>query len=568
VLLVGTGLAAALKLALRSRQPAGRSVATSAGAALLGLALAGLTDVDAVTSLGMVLLTFPLGLLAAGSGRGDAETRGRGEGRRLKSALGGRGCPSDTQLTLVTDHGLKPVAWRGALSLSRSLALSLFAAVLLAGLALAGHRVEVNLGAIELARSGLRPVETDEARRQHAAAALGHLRRAVERAPDDPRAQRGLVAALARTDRDAGRDALPRLAELTPPDDSRALFQLGRLARELGQVQPALEAWSRVDPSLGVWNAAGVDYHLVAWGAELVRAGRWADAVAVNGVAIEATPTNPAPWIALGLALPRAVGPAAAEAALEELAGRHPTVPWASFELMRFYERHGQWGSAITWRDRGRAVRGSSEWREQETRASLSYRYHRMFRYQQPGRTPGQPASPTINDGVSLDGGALLMTNTTAEVRSYSFQVEFKRGGQVIGLARGVAEQVRPGERRAVSLAPRPTNLAVESYAAVVRFSSQVEAAGPRARAAETIRFAETSELIDLGLDVQVVNGDTAAHTLVIQASLGRDGKLVYLLSGPPIALAPGERRTVTLLADRPLPRYNQVQPAVEQVLE
>ena len=430
-----------------------------------------------------------------------------------------------------------------------------------------GARVYLNLGSVELARAA-RAGQAEQDRPRHVEAAASYLGRAAERAPDDPHILRGLAAALAGTEQDGARRALARAEQLTAPGDSRSFFQLGRLYREIMEVDAALAAWEQVDPSLNTLAGAGIDYHLVSWGTSLVLAARWRDAVAVNRAAIRATPTNPAPWAALGVALARELGPPDSLPTLEALAAEYPDGPWAYREVANAHLRAGQWQEEPAWQERFSTASISPAWWEQRMREARARRYHLRWRNAVAGLSSEPSSAPTIGDGLSQDGGARLITNTTDRLRSYVTEVELRRGETPIASARGTAEHVRPGERRAMPLSPTPPNIAGGGIAAVLRTLTQESEEARLATAAARLRPERWWDLGEIGLEVVVRNNDQAAHTFVVQAMLGEDGRFLRLLTGPVTTLAPGERTVVTLLGTRRLPAYNQVLLGVERVLE
>jgi tetratricopeptide (TPR) repeat protein len=548
------------RLVRRTRSPEVRLVSLSAGGAALSLMLAGLTDIDAVTTVGLVLLTCPLALLASMARvetavpaellAGRARTAVLRPGSRLALALAGL-------LTVFCGAAvILPVATVATLPLSD-------------GIQAVATRIHLNLGALELAGAKLRAERDQRARQERLDRALPHIDRALGLEPDNPRLRRARAAILAMTDPAAARAELARAEELTAPGDSRSFARLARLYREVGAVDAALSSWARVDPSVGVWQGAGVDYHLVSWGASLIREGQWSAAVAVNLAAIEITPTNPAAWNAVGLALSKAVEPRAALAKLEELIASYPDVPWAYQELRNFHRRAGSWDEASVWEERVASARDSSDWTERERSAAASLAYHHRFPTgPRLGQTIYLTPPSAIADGLSQDVSAILITNRSDEVRSYASEVEFRRFDQPFAVARGTADRVRPGERRAITLLPPLPSQEAVSYGIVIRNAYSAAGRTQQTEAAEKLRMEEPTALSDLGVDVTVTNDDVTPHSFVVQAVLGFEGKFVHLLTGTVTDLEPGHPRTVTLIARRPLPIYNQVLLAVERVVD
>jgi hypothetical protein len=163
---------------------------------------------------------------------------------------------------------------------------------------------------------------------------------------------------------------------------------------------------------------------------------------------------------------------------------------------------------------------------------------------------------------------AFLITNASDEIRSYTIEVEFRRDDRPFAAARGKADDVRPRERRAVSLSPPLSNQQAGTFSIPIGIVFSAGRGGRHTEAAERLRLEKPTALADLGLEVTVTNDDPAAHSAVVQAVLGYDGRFVQLLTGTAADLAPGQSRVVTLLGKGPLPSYNQVLLAVERVLQ
>lgn len=574
--LAGGALVVGGRTLARARDPLVRSPAISAAGAVLTLVLCGLTDVDAMTTVGMVLLFGTLGLLVALDPLAErpAEQRplrrsawaSRSHCGRARARLGKRALVASLALgAALTTSAAAPARDSGASS------------PLPAGLGnplrSAAARAYLNLGALELAKATLGDVRPPAERQRFLDAAQGYLEQALDHDPDNPSIHRTLAAvALADGQPADARDVLVNAERLAPPDDSRLFFQLGRLYRQADDVDGAIAAWSRVDRRIGAWNATGPDAQLILWGAELVRRGRWPEAVAVNREAIGAAPMNPAPYRALAIALTQDRGEAAALAAMQGLAELAPDVPWAHDEVVKLYRRFGRWQEAQPWQEQAAAAWASEGWAERERRAAADG--GATIRIRGSMVSPPWPGTPEPSEMVgkvisTRSGQALLITNTLPRVTTFTVDVAYTRDDAILATATGTVHDLPPGGRRAINLRPvapvRPDE--VFTYRWNLTWSQDADGAR-RADTAARITLGRWEEIPGLGMDVAVSNRDTVAHSFTVQAMLLRDGQLVGLLVGTVSDLKAGSTRTTTLLANEPLPRYDQAVFAVDTMLE
>lgn len=318
-----------------------RPVALSAAAGALTLALCGLTELIPFSMVGLILLFGLLGILtgvagddaaSAPSTRGDAAPWPRLTRFVVPAAV------LAAVLIALVPLGLAP-----------------------RGVPAAFYR---NLGALEIAHATLASESPEDMQRdlERAERHLGHTR---ELLPADPSAYRLLAAvAVARADPKTALGLVQAAEARAAPGDSHLRFQLGRLYRDAGATDRAIETWSHVDRRVGARTGAGPDSQLITWGNELVAREQWVDAVKVNRAAIQAAPTNPEPYWALAAALARAEGEAAAMSAMQALSAQKPHVPWPHEMVAELYLRRGNTDQARIWDQRARGILASTEWKE------------------------------------------------------------------------------------------------------------------------------------------------------------------------------------------------------------
>jgi O-antigen ligase len=329
--LVVVGLVVGRRAVAQAREPAARSAALSAAGAALALVLAGITDVVAVTTVGMVLLFGALGLLAA-LGRQQASRPGAPFPRPWTAAIR---APAN-----VVRTGAFPVV--AALTLAAAAACSSPGAQHLADqkVRAAFAEVYVNLGMVTLMKATMGRAAPIEERRPALEASASLLDQARRLDPGNPGIYRGLAAvALARSRPAEARRALERAEASAAADDDWFFFQAGCLYRAAGDVDRAIAAWSRANPAMGAWSGVGPGAQLARWGAGLVKAKRWQAAIKVNRAAIRAAPMDRKPYRALAVAVGRQYGPAEALATMRQLAELDPTVPWPRQEAAHLRPR-------------------------------------------------------------------------------------------------------------------------------------------------------------------------------------------------------------------------------------
>jgi O-antigen ligase len=368
--LLGVALVGARRMLRHSRDPEFRLVIVAASGALLVLVLRGLTDILAVTTVGMVLLFGSLGLLAAVI-RLTTDQERASQAPPTPPSLDRDGRPVRRLLLVPLGLSCLAVLWL----LHPGLRGLLPTEVKQAGRAAAAS-VYLNLGLLEVEKARF---AEERLVSKHLAAAEPLLERAAELAPGNLAVERGLAAAAAIGSRTAeAQRVLERIRGRLSPDDSVMWFQVGRLYRQAGNVEAAIVAWSRTEPSVGTWSCSSPDYQLVDWGRDLAGRRQFETAAKTYHAAIKIRPTEPARYRLLSEAMVAAV--VAAENDLEKglflarehmqaLAREHPDVPWGYLEAARLYQETGREDLARRWTERAESIWSLPAWSAVHDRA-------------------------------------------------------------------------------------------------------------------------------------------------------------------------------------------------------
>jgi len=165
---------------------------------------------------------------------------------------------------------------------------------------------------------------------------------------------------------------------------------------------------------------------------------------------------------------------------------------------------------------------------------------------------------------------AALVTNTTDQVKSFTVKATYKNGDTILATASGAVNDLRPGQRRAVTLvssSPLPSTF--ESVRLDVDTMVRDVRTTPAAEAAAKLRFGPPA--IRRGnlptMDVEVRNEDTAAHSFTVQAAFLKGGNLVGVASGAVNDLEPGQTKTASLVSGSTIPEYDDILLAVDTLV-
>jgi hypothetical protein len=169
----------------------------------------------------------------------------------------------------------------------------------------------------------------------------------------------------------------------------------------------------------------------------------------------------------------------------------------------------------------------------------------------EPAKAPADP-----NRGIvfgtpikSATGAAVLVTNTTDDVKSFIVRATWKQGETILATANGAVNDLRPGMRQATALSS--TDRVPDQYESVrteVNTMIREATTTPAAEAASKISFGPPKQS-KIGLDVEATNGDSAAHSFIVIATFLKGGELSGMGSGAVNDLEPGQTKTVTLSA-------------------
>jgi O-antigen ligase len=575
VAIVGVALAIGWRTVAAARSSEARSAALSAGGGALALVLCGLTDVDALTSIGMVLLFVALGLLVAAGRAEQAGPEQAGGFRQLVARLPPLGGARRGALA-----GLLAAPVLGGLVLAQAVGPRSSGAESLSGpLDRLAAAVYLNLGAVELSRATLHvsgpnvlearlsPEVVDQQGLARAAWVLG---RAHEHAPDEPRGYLVRAAlALARSDPAATTALLADAESMAAGGDSHFSFQLGRLYREAGEVERAVVAWSTDSREIGPVTRNGPDAQLIQWGIDLLRLERWREATLVSQVAVRAAPDDPDAYAVLSIATVRDGGEDAAAATFEQLAEEYATVPWPYVELSRIFARAGRGELSAWWSQRAASVQSSGAWHERMWQAIGDRRY--------PVRIAGRSSQLPHDLGsrehhrlgpiavvVGSDARTLLVQNVGGQVYDVALEMVYKLDEAEVATTRGTMQSLAAGQLRVLRLdAAAPSQWTTRELLA----SWERPAEGSRrAELTAGVTFGSWYQISDFGFDVDVSTSNLDAHPVLIQALLLRDNLFVGVATGQLTELEPEQTRRITLLAGGPLPRYDEIMFVAEAV--
>lgn len=179
---------------------------------------------------------------------------------------------------------------------------------------------------------------------------------------------------------------------------------------------------------------------------------------------------------------------------------------------------------------------------------------------------PTPTAAPTIavdpNQGITfgepvtfagaMPMAAVLATNTTTQVKSFTVKATYKQGDQLLATASGAVNELLPNQTRAVMLLAQgeiPTTadtirVDVDTMVLERDASGEGDVAQKIAFGQPLIQNSGSFAMVD----VEVTNNDTNAHSFTVQAIFLRDNQLVGLATGAVNELAPGQTKTASLI--------------------
>ena len=360
-LIVVTLVVGALALR-RAREPLTREAAIAGSGAALAFLLDGLTEIVPLTTVGMVLLFGAMGLtfVAYRLARSERAERAPVEQQPARPTL--RRVASAVAILALLGAGalaLLPTEARAG----QAAGLSDERPVLLRPFLGAASQLMLNLGALELNKALIVENVPRAVRQRHFERADLFLGQAQQLDSNSLGAYRNRAQlAIARSQASDARRLLSEARARAAEDDSLFEFQVGRLYREAGSLEQAINAWARVDPLWGAWSCSNPYMQYLRWGVELIEATRYESAEKVARAAIKVAPIERQPYRLLSSALLAGSGEAAAIAAQEELVSADPTAFWPYWELYRLHARAGRDADAMSWRLRGDHVRAQPDW--------------------------------------------------------------------------------------------------------------------------------------------------------------------------------------------------------------
>ena len=167
------------------------------------------------------------------------------------------------------------------------------------------------------------------------------------------------------------------------------------------------------------------------------------------------------------------------------------------------------------------------------------------------------PAEITFSDPLVVEESGftsigVLTTNESDEVRSFIAKATFKSGDNIVATATGFVNDMRPGERRAVSLLLDEDELPAYDSVRIDADTMVSEGASTdRSAVAELLAFGPLRVNNQGGFvtaDVEITNGSDREVSVFVGAAFLRGGALIGWGSGAVNDLAPGQTKTASLL--------------------
>jgi hypothetical protein len=161
-----------------------------------------------------------------------------------------------------------------------------------------------------------------------------------------------------------------------------------------------------------------------------------------------------------------------------------------------------------------------------------------------------------------------LVENTDKLAFDLTIEMTYWSAGLPLAFATSDVSALLPGQTRAVRLRPSeplPPGRPFE-YRLSLSWRGSPDGA-PGVEAAPRLQFGRWEELPNLGLDVEVTNGDAHTRSVALQALLFRGQRLVQIAAGSVMDLAPGQTKTATLLTSEPTPPFDRILFIVERLL-
>lgn len=175
--------------------------------------------------------------------------------------------------------------------------------------------------------------------------------------------------------------------------------------------------------------------------------------------------------------------------------------------------------------------------------------------------TDAPAAPPDANRGIQFSGPVTLdssgfvsvvtlATNTTNMVKTFTVKATYKNGDQILATAVGTVNDMQPGQTRAVSLVSLDEIPATYETVRIDVDTMILETkTTDGADAARQIVFGPPAIDANGFINVEATNNDDSLHTFTVQGILMQGGQLVGIAVGTVNDLAPGQTKTVTMIA-------------------
>lgn len=179
--------------------------------------------------------------------------------------------------------------------------------------------------------------------------------------------------------------------------------------------------------------------------------------------------------------------------------------------------------------------------------------------------------TPITFGSMGIQTAAVLVTNTTNQVKSFLVKATYKNGETIVATAIGAVNDLLPGQTRSASILSQDTIPdKFDSVRLDVDTMVNESDTTPGSIAASKLSFGKpaiSGSGSFVTINVEVTNNDTAPHSLMVQAIALIDGNLVGVAIGAVNDIAPGQTKTASLLSQGKI-EGTQIQVAAETVVQ
>jgi hypothetical protein len=185
-------------------------------------------------------------------------------------------------------------------------------------------------------------------------------------------------------------------------------------------------------------------------------------------------------------------------------------------------------------------------------------------------------APPAENHGIALgqpfksgaNGSAVLVTNTTDQVMSFTVKTTYRKGDTSVELASRVSDLLPKQSRPAFAGGPKLVPADPDSISVAVTSVHAAAATTPRAEMQKKIKLSQPRPVEgSSSVTVEVTNTDeTETFTVSLASAYIHDDDMVAHGEGQVLQLKPGETRTVKVRAVTSLKAYERVEVSISHI--